>query len=462
MMRRDADSKNKRFLNKLPGLIFVSIFVILATTLIVQALYSKQESHAFSTPAESLSGFTYEIADGENGTAEFPNSFKNLAPHSAVTVNVEIEPGKYENLLVKTVYSRLRLYADGNLIYECGQPGSYPDWLLDPPTLLEIVPLPKTASTLQFEYISPTQRTVLSVSEVMAGSEGALLAWLFGINIAILAVSIFLLIFGLTISTISFLFRRDNVMFLHLGLFALAVGCWSFGECNATAFFVPYPVLLYLMAFVGLFSCTIPLLRYGILILRPSNPLFMRIAISVTQAAVALALALQLAGIASLSKTMYLFHILLPLGLAVFAVTTVYEYFRHKNPIAKQFALPTFVIAVASILEVVNYGIRFTNILSLLFLSGTMIFTLMLGIIGIRHVVETRRAFEEASAKNDFYHRMAHDVLTPLTRVSSNVQMSVYSPETAGERLAEAQEDVMLIAEMVNKAISESKGGGEG
>ncbi|GHV36901.1 hypothetical protein FACS1894187_12380 [Synergistales bacterium] len=80
----------------------------------------------------------------------------------------------------------------------------------------------------------------------------------------------------------------------------------------------------------------------------------------------------------------------------------------------------------------------------------------------VRYVSEAetaKRASEEAAAKNDFYHKMSHDILTPLTRVSTNVQMSVISPETANERLREAQADVMLIAGMVNKALFESEGG---
>jgi hypothetical protein len=74
---------------------------------------------------------------------------------------------------------------------------------------------------------------------------------------------------------------------------------------------------------------------------------------------------------------------------------------------------------------------------------------------------DAKRREKELAAKTDFYHRMSHDMLTPLARVSSNVQMAGFMPEKSGERLAEANADVMLIAEMVNKALSESKGGEE-
>jgi hypothetical protein len=59
----------------------------------------------------------------------------------------------------------------------------------------------------------------------------------------------------------------------------------------------------------------------------------------------------------------------------------------------------------------------------------------------------------------DFYHRMAHDLLTPLTRVSTNVQMADMQPETAAARLADAQADIMFIAGIVQGALSERRDG---
>ena len=451
--------KNKLHIPTIIRLGLAAVFVILTALLVIGAVRYKFAADSFYKPIETLDRFTYEIAGGENGAASFPHSFSDLAPNTAVTVYADVEPGRYANLLIKTVYTKLRLYADDILIYECGQPGTYPAWLTSPPTLLKIVPLPDTASHLRFEYISPSQRNTMNLPAITAGSDGALLAELFGKNAVILAVSVFLLILGFAVTVISLVYRRGTgpsgggMVFLHLGAFALAVCCWSFGECNATAFLIPYPVLLYLAAFGGLFTLSIPLLRYGLHILSPKNPFAMRLTIAVTEAAVLLAFALQLAGLVSLSKSMYLFHILIPFGLAVFAATSIYEHFRYHNPTAKQFTLPALVLALAAVMEVVNYSLRFTHILSLFFLLGALIFTLMLGVIGILYAVETRRAFEEAAEKNDFYHRMAHDILTPLTRVSTNIQVANMKPEKSPELLTEAQTDIMLMADMVNDAL---------
>lgn len=445
--------------------ICIFVFILLTGALAAGALSVPRKTVPFAEPAQPLSGFSYEIADGESGAAAFPHSFKNLSPNTAVTVNAAIDPAKHESLLVKTVYTQLKLYAldhmgGETLIYACGQPGDYPSWMLDPPTLLQIVPVPENAVSLRFEYSSPSQRSTMSLPVLMAGNEGMLLYWLFGQNAAILTISVFLLIIGITLFAVSLFSRRDNEVFLQLGLFALAVGCWSFGECNATAFILPNPVLLYLMAFIGLFTFTIPLFRYGLLILNPKNSLPLQIAVYVTMTAVILALGLQLAGLVSLSKSMYFFHILLPLEILLFAVITVYEYLRHKNLAAKQFIVPILVMTAATILEVVNYSLHFTRILSLFVLLGALAFTLMLGFIGIRHTAQIRRSYEAAVDEIAFYRRMSHELRTPLTKISTNIQIVNRQQTIDHERLNKSQDEIMRMAEIIDEALNDRKESG--
>jgi signal transduction histidine kinase len=73
---------------------------------------------------------------------------------------------------------------------------------------------------------------------------------------------------------------------------------------------------------------------------------------------------------------------------------------------------------------------------------------------------ESKRREEELAARTDFYHRMAHDLLTPLTVVSTNVQVVEKHPEEAGELMRDSQEEIMRMAAMINKALNEGGGGG--
>lgn len=118
----------------------------------------------------------------DGGTVSLPLTLGRLSPRTALTLTAEVQPEGGDYLYVKTVYAPLRVYANGDLVFEYGQPGSYPDFLLDPPTKTALVPLPDAEGpvTLRMEYLSPTQRSSISLNPVMLGSSEAILQELVG------------------------------------------------------------------------------------------------------------------------------------------------------------------------------------------------------------------------------------------------------------------------------------------
>jgi len=52
---------------------------------------------------------------------------------------------------------------------------------------------------------------------------------------------------------------------------------------------------------------------------------------------------------------------------------------------------------------------------------------------------------------------MSHNIITPLTRISTNVQTANKKEGTDHERLAGAQADVMLIKDMVSRALFDGR-----
>ena len=61
----------------------------------------------------------------------------------------------------------------------------------------------------------------------------------------------------------------------------------------------------------------------------------------------------------------------------------------------------------------------------------------------------------ELEAKAEFYHSMAHSLLTPLTRISTNIQTADRKPERAAELLGKSQEEIMRMSEMINAALDD-------
>ena len=384
--------------------IFALIFCALAATLIIGSLRDQNDSLPDGASLAPLSNFVYTTESGESYTTTLPLMLSDIPANTSFTLETVVAPGKYNSILIKTVFMHLRLFADDELIYESGQPGSYPAWMLDPPTLVKILNIPDTASTLRFEYVSPSQRNTVSLPVIMAGDEADLMLNLIKSNSPLLLISIFLLSMGIVLSAAAAIFlRRQNgkEIFVWLGLSALAFGLWGIGECDATQIFVPLPILLYFFAYTGMFAAVMPMLKFGLLVLKPRYSWPMKSVIYALYGMTVIAFSLQITGVMALSKTVSVFQILAPIGVATFTITILIEHFRYKNEAAKNFTAPGIVLLVAALLEVSNYAFRFVDILSLFSLAGTMVFILMLGIIGLWYIRETVQAAADKKRLED-------------------------------------------------------------
>ena len=361
--------------------------------------------------ADNARAISEVACETDTGTSmrKLPAKLSGLAPRTAVTLNAEIEAKPGDFLLVKSVFAPLRVYMNDALVYEFGQAGSYPAYMNDPPTNPVLIPLPMNRETvsLRLEYQSPTQRSELSLPVLYAGTEQALFVKQFGQDGFTFLFSLLLVFMGLamTLNAVSFVSKiRSGTAFLWLGLFSLSAGVWSLGECDLTALLFPYPSLLYAMAYLGLFLLTIPLLRFGLTVLQPKNRLPMQIMLWVHQASVAAVLLLQLTGQMDFIKSLYWFHFIAPLGFVTLAACLLWEHFRHSNPAARRFGVGIVILAVAVVLELLNYWLHFTGVLTLFFQLGVLGFVVSLGIASGYYM---RDSLHTAAEKKRLEYEMA-------------------------------------------------------
>ncbi len=414
------------------------LLLILLVALLYPASRYRQQL-ASPEMLQPLTNWSIQQDGGSLHAITLPHTFHELAPHTSIILTTVVQTKPADHLMIKSVYSSFRLYANGTLLYEAGQDGSYPGYLLDPPTLIQIIPLPDTGKpiTLQLEFLSPSQRTELTIPRIEVGDKTALLRPIFQQNGFSFLFSQLLLFLSFLLLIAAFCLARQEDFFhafLQLGLFSLSVGLWSFGECNLTAFFLPYPSLLYLLSFAGLFTCTIPLLRFGLCILKLHHPLLLRLQIYLLQAAVLIAFLLQLTGKIGFNRSMYFFHIFLPLSLLAFALQIFWEVWKYNNGTAKRFAPPMGILAFFSLLELLNYQLRFTNVLSLFFQIGVFLFILSLGVLCIRFLQNSLRIKEEKQ-------RLEFDLT--LAERKTEVQRTQYDILTDHEkRLREQRHDL--------------------
>lgn len=369
---------------KLRRILFPLCIILLAAVLFA-AVFSFQSDRQPSSGTESISEWQM---NGE--TVILPSMLKRISPRSPLTLTAEIQPKEGDYLYLKTVYAPLRLFANEKLIFEYGQPGSYPDFLIDPPTRVSLIPLPDTTCpvTLRMEYLTPVQRNSIALHPVLLGSHDSILRELIGqmgfslfFSFVLLALGLLLFLTALVLTR----FETEGYAFFWLGLFCICVGCWVSGECNLTGLLIDAPVSLYLLAFLGLFTMAVPILKFGnmTLQLQRKNQRLLNGMIMILEICIGAAIILQLSGTMAFSKIMYLFHVVVPLSLCVFAIVLLRENKRHHNQMARRFLIPTAALAVFALLEVCNYYLFHLPVQkSFFFQIGVFVFVIVVGVIG--------------------------------------------------------------------------------
>ncbi|MDR1706241.1 MAG: hypothetical protein LBS19_16385 [Clostridiales bacterium] len=74
---------------------------------------------------------------------------------------------------------------------------------------------------------------------------------------------------------------------------------------------------------------------------------------------------------------------------------------------------------------------------------------------------ETKRRIDDLAAKTDFFRKMNHSMRTPLTVLSTNIQVARLRPEEAEGLLKDSQAEIMKLADMVSDALKNNGGAGE-
>ncbi len=330
------------------------------------------------------------INGGSEKTIALPYSIKGLTPGTPVAVTANIRPTDDDLIYIKTAYAPAKVYIDNMIIYELGKKETYPSFMIDPATEIYLIKPSANNKEVEFkmEFLSPTTRNTMTIyPPIMATFKSIFYELLksykisFFFSIAQLSAGVFLAVTSLVLL---FFEKRISSIFFWLGMFSFTSGLWTFGECNFTALMIKNPTMLYVFAFIGLFTVSIPLIHLGIVSVNFKNPKPLYMLSSFQMIASAIAIVLQLAKLYPLSSSMYIFHFITPCSLCIFLFFTIYEAIKYDNLHAKRFTIPILILTVSSLIEVVNYYFRFTYKLATLFQDGVIIFLLAMGfIIGV-------------------------------------------------------------------------------
>ena len=371
----------------------LKIFIALQITLALISFTIIISSFGYSMHQEKLPKALYikdvKVSVGTQApeSVTLPYDLRNLKPRTPVTVTARVTVNNNDMFCVKTAYAPVKVYTDGVLIYELGKRETYPNFMLDPATEIFLIKPSVYDREVEFkmEFLSPATRSSMTVyPPMMAPFKSIFNEYVatykvpFIFSIVQLAAGVFLAIVALMML---FFEKRVSEIFFWLGMFSLVSGLWGFGECNLTALIIKNPTLLYLFAFIGLFTVCIPLMQLADVSIGFKNPKPLSFLSSFLTASVIVALTLQFFGIYPLSSSMYAFHFMTTCSLCILSLLTVYEAVKRDNLQAKRFVIPIVILTFASLIEVANYYFKFTYQFSSLFQDGVIIFILMMSFI---------------------------------------------------------------------------------
>ncbi len=362
--------------NQLQTLIALGIGILVLLTVILTLIYGNNEANYNVTEVRDVN----LTVNGTTREASMPLTLNDLPHQTEVRLSFTIPAKSGNTFFFSSVYSPLTILFDGNIVYEYGKPGTYPFFFGDPPTQYASIGIPiKHSVQVEMIYHSPNERRTLSIHAPVLGSDSAIIGWLMSRYAFTLSLSLFFLFLGVVLITMSpFFLRLENQSqsLLQPGLLCFLAGAWQFGENSFSVYLVQSPSILYVMDFLGMFLLAIPLYKLGMHYLKLESNRLLKTLLYVMEISVIIAILLQLTGIVSFHRSLYYFHYLIPGAIMALTGTTLYEYLHNKNRLAGIFFILFLILAVAAILELINYRLHFMSQFSSIFQLGLFMFVL--------------------------------------------------------------------------------------
>ncbi len=350
--------------------------------------------------------------DGAETTTTLPYTVKNQKPGTLIHVVCSFPAYYGDYVYVKTSYSPMEVYGNGEFLYSYGNAESRPFFMHDPASSIQLVSLKKAklhmtddsdeTIDLTINYYFPNTKNSFTVTNPVVSNLSGLILHCFK-NVAIgFALSSFLVLTGfilLIIHYINFGTNNYGYYFLWISLFCIAVGVWIITEIDATIFIFHNATLLYLLTFISMNALDIPI--YGFITdivnfhsIRPKIEFCIQIIGNV------IFILLQLSGLLMFSKMVPFLHLFLLLGMVCLLFELIYESIIYKSKNATRCIPPIVLLIIASVIETANYYFSWTVEYGFIFEVGGFICIVFLLGIAVKVLNDFQRIRELAAMQS--------------------------------------------------------------
>ena len=318
-------------------------------------------------------------------TVTLPVTIRSLPAGSPVTVDFDVPNVSGKSIYFSSVYSPLSIYADGHLIYQGGQTGSYPAFFSDPASFADSCLIPNSSSTepihITMIYYFPNSRNAALISEPYIGTSRSIIQMLMSeygshyiislVDMIIGTIMIFISIFTYSSDTI-----RDRSL-LWLGIFTALTGTWCISSNYLTLYISQKSSLLYMINYMTFFSIPIPIIAFTSEIMNIKKHRIIKVMMLVDVLFIICAFVLQMSGVLPFSVSMYPFHILALFTIIALTIIAISYSVNSTNAHGRLMHVPYTVFLCCIIIEAADYYLQFFTQLSPAFLIGLNIFIML-------------------------------------------------------------------------------------
>ncbi|MGM9952994.1 MAG: GHKL domain-containing protein [Intestinibaculum porci] len=343
-----------------PNRIFLAIAVIFIVvgTLIGQMYDRSAKNHMNSVRIYHRVNYSYSQ---KQGRMSLPQTLTQLKPRTKVHIDFDVRGKPGDLLYVKTVYAPVKVYADGKLIYEYGDPKTRPSFMKDPACSVNTVSLPfdgehKTMH-IHMTYWSLKGRSHLTLKPCAVGNQGEVMGYISQNYSFSRGISIFFLITGVILVFFAFFFLNDIApvkRIFYSGLLIALAGLWQYCMNDLSIYISQSVNGLYLLSFSSMFMLMIPMTKFVSVQLGNRKDKLLPFVTICNEVSFIAAMVLQFAGFVDFATSFYFFIIEEAMSLVLVAVIMGYHTMRNHHNDDRTFFMSTLTLSVFMILSIIR------------------------------------------------------------------------------------------------------------
>lgn len=397
-----------------------------------------------------------------------------------VTGSFDKEPVKGDSLIFQTIHSKVTILYEGKIIYQFGEPGTYPPILGTPGIAYHVVNLPPGAvsSKLTFDFTVLRPDYNLNINSMYLGTKSSLYQSIlsrYGIQMLIILFIITIGIIMLLLPIVLKFMGYDVLIYSLIGLTAIFSGIWFATECQITflifrPWFIIHPVSL-----ISLYVLPLPLmlflyLKYNLLFKK-----FIGIIIQIISCTLLLVILLQITGITPLYRWLKLFQFLSAFGAIFIIFSFIYQYLKTKDRSMIRLGFQFSFLGITTVIEAINYYINIfprAGIISQIGLLTTFLFIFCdLGQYAITILKQSTtasvyKALATQDALTGLKNRTAYEEQMSLSEAKKyeykNISLAVFDVnylKLINDQMGHKMGDLMLMnaANLIQQSFSNSQ-----